>query len=176
MIIWINGAFGSGKTTTAEKLHQRIPGSFFYDPEQAGYFIRDNIPASLHKSDFQDHALWRKINLSMLSTFAREYKGTIIVPMTLVSPQYFDELIGGLRAQGIEVRHFALLARKETLLQRLLGRGEDPDAWCIAQIDRCLSALSQEEFSIPIFTDELTPGEVANTIAAACGIELTEVG
>ncbi len=46
MIIWINGAFGSGKTQTAYELHRRLDGSYVYDPENAGYFIRKNLPSA----------------------------------------------------------------------------------------------------------------------------------
>ncbi|WP_317106532.1 hypothetical protein [Chroococcidiopsis sp. SAG 2025] len=38
MIIWLNGAFGIGKTQTTFELHSRIPGSFVFDPEQIGFF------------------------------------------------------------------------------------------------------------------------------------------
>lgn len=40
MIIWINGAFGSGKTNTAYELKRRIPNAFVYDPEEAGFLVR----------------------------------------------------------------------------------------------------------------------------------------
>ena len=36
MVIWLNGAFGAGKTQTAYELHRRLPDSFVYDPENAG--------------------------------------------------------------------------------------------------------------------------------------------
>jgi len=42
MILWINGAFGSGKTATANKLSRKLPNSFIYDPENVGCFIRQN--------------------------------------------------------------------------------------------------------------------------------------
>lgn len=172
MIIWINGAFGAGKSTTADELHRRIPNSFMYDPEEAGYFIRKNLPVELHKSDFQDHPMWREINLSMLRNLAREYSGTIIAPMTVVKPAYFDELVGGLRASGIDVRHFALLAKRETLLGRLKSRGEAANSWPAQQIERCLSALSQEKFGKHVHTDELTREQVVEEIVSACGLVL----
>ena len=43
MIIWINGTFGSGKTTTAYELHNRIKHSFVYDPERFGYVLMANV-------------------------------------------------------------------------------------------------------------------------------------
>lgn len=33
MIIWVNGAFGSGKSTIAEMLKSKIENSHLYDPE-----------------------------------------------------------------------------------------------------------------------------------------------
>ena len=51
MILWINGAFGSGKTTTAYELHRRLkPLSYVYDPENVGYFLRKNEPIWLCSS------------------------------------------------------------------------------------------------------------------------------
>lgn len=36
MIVWINGAFGAGKTTLVAELHSRWPDALVYDPEQVG--------------------------------------------------------------------------------------------------------------------------------------------
>lgn len=60
MIIWINGAFGAGKTQTAYELHRRLPDSYVYDPENIGYFIRKNLPPALCEGDFQDYPMWRE--------------------------------------------------------------------------------------------------------------------
>jgi uridine kinase len=38
LIIWLNGAFGAGKTTAAFELCRRLPDSFVYDPENVGFF------------------------------------------------------------------------------------------------------------------------------------------
>ena len=64
MILWINGAFGAGKTTVANELNRRIENAYIYDPENAGYFIRKNIPQQINTEDnFQDYKLWRDFNL-----------------------------------------------------------------------------------------------------------------
>lgn len=125
MILWINGAFGAGKTQTAFELHRRIPHSFVYDPENAGYFIRKNIPPSIKKPDFQEYPLWREFNYAMLKHIACEYDGVIIAPMTVVDPVYFEEIVGRLRTDGMTVKHFALCAPREVILQRLKSRGND---------------------------------------------------
>jgi hypothetical protein len=44
MIIWINGAFGGGKTTLAEELHRRLPDALPFDPEYVGYILRRWAP------------------------------------------------------------------------------------------------------------------------------------
>ena len=66
MILWINGAFSAGMTTTAYEILRRIPHSFIYDPENIGYFIRKNAPTTFRKDDFQDIPLWRTMNFEML--------------------------------------------------------------------------------------------------------------
>jgi hypothetical protein len=60
MIVWINGAFGSGKTTTAALVQGRIPGARIFDPEYVGYLLTTFVPAPT--GDFQD--------MQALATFA----------------------------------------------------------------------------------------------------------
>ncbi|MGH2233506.1 adenylyl-sulfate kinase, partial [Enterococcus faecalis] len=36
MIIWLNGAFGAGKTTIADELQQKLLNAIIYDPEIIG--------------------------------------------------------------------------------------------------------------------------------------------
>lgn len=44
MIIMINGAFGVGKTTISNELVKVLENSMFYDPEEAGYMLRNMLP------------------------------------------------------------------------------------------------------------------------------------
>ena len=124
MIVWLNGAFGAGKASCAHELHRRIPGSFVYDPENIGYFLRRNTPKSMHAADFQDDPLWRAFNCRILRDLSQRYSGTIIVPMTLVRRAYFDEIITRLRTEGADIRHYILWASPETLTRRLSRRRE----------------------------------------------------
>jgi adenylylsulfate kinase-like enzyme len=54
MIIWINGTFGSGKTTTAYELHKRVENSFVFDSERFGFVLMKNVPKEIAKADFQE--------------------------------------------------------------------------------------------------------------------------
>lgn len=170
MILWINGAFGAGKTETATELQKRIPNSMLYDPEMIGSVILHVIPKEIRKNDFQDYPVWRESNYSILKYLDSEYKGVIIVPMTIVNPQYYDDIIGSLRKDGIIVQHFVLAASKETLEKRLLKRGEVPNSWPSQQIDRCLLGFKNELFQPQIDTENHTISEVAEKIASMVGI------
>ena len=71
MLLWLNGAFGAGKTSVAEALCRRLPGAFLYDPENAGQFLRQNLPGSLCPwENFQDDPLWRQFNGALLGRLA----------------------------------------------------------------------------------------------------------
>jgi hypothetical protein len=174
MIIWLNGAFGAGKTQTAYELNRRIPNSIIYDPEQIGFFINRNIPKELNKGDFQNHPIWRELNYTTLKYIHNEYKGIIIVPMTIVNPQYFEEIVGKLREDGVIVNHFVLWANKDTLQKRLRSRGEKKNSWGEQQINRCLEGLSNAMFDNQIETDEMTIEQVSETIAATLDIPLQQ--
>ncbi|MDQ6661003.1 MAG: AAA family ATPase, partial [Chloroflexota bacterium] len=61
MIIFINGAFGVGKTTLAEMLVQRISNSLLFDPEIVGFFLRAIVSPIETFDDFQDLPMWRPL-------------------------------------------------------------------------------------------------------------------
>jgi len=172
--VWINGAFGVGKTITALELQRRLPDSFVYDPESAGFFIRKNSPKSFSKGDFQDIPLWRKMNFEMLMFLSKSYDGVIIVPMTLVDKLYYDEIITKLINNGIEVKHFILYASKETITKRLKKRSMGrTQAFAVQSIDRCLHSFDTVIKEIRIITDGKSIDDVVNEIAEKSNITLT---
>ncbi|MBD1841850.1 AAA family ATPase [Cyanobacteria bacterium FACHB-63] len=172
MIIWLNGAFGIGKTQTAFELHSRIPGSFVFDPEQIGFFLRRIVPSEVCVGDFQNHRIWREYTHQGLQYVAENFVGTIIVPMTVVDPLYYDQTLGALRREGLQVHHFTLLASRETILRRLRRRGDGSNSWNARQLDRCLKSLSDEKFAVHLNTEEKTIEAVAEEIAHHAGLEL----
>jgi len=172
LIVWMNGAFGAGKTQTAFELHRRIPQSFVFDPENAGFYIRRNVPDAAMRDDFQDYPMWRETNYGMLKYIASNYDGVVLVPMTIVHPPYFDEIAGRLRRDGIVVHHFALCASKDTLLRRLRSRGDGESSWAARQIDRCVEGLRDETFRHHLDTDGLSVQDTVERIAALANLEL----
>lgn len=147
--------------------------SYVYDPENAGYFIRSNVPPEIGEQDFQDYPMWRSFNFDMLDYIASHYEGDVIVPMTITNREYYDEIIGEI-SKKYEVRHFILWATKETLLKRLASRFESGKSWGARQIDRCMEAFDKDIVECKIYTDDLNIYEVVDKIAALSGITLLE--
>ncbi|HEY9373647.1 AAA family ATPase [Streptomyces sp.] len=178
MLLWINGPFGGGKTQTAYELRRRLPGSVICDPEHIGFGLHRTLPEGL-RGDFQDLPAWRRGVHEVLDLALRKHEGgPLIVPMTLVEPAYFEEIVGRLRADhGPErVRHFALLADRETVLKRLtergLGRGLKRESFAVRMLDTCLERLNEPDFGEHIRTDRLPVPQVADRIAELSGLRL----
>ena len=156
MLVWINGPFGVGKTATAFELHRRLPGSAVCDPGHVGFGMRRMLPAAL-RGNFQDIPARRHSVLELLGRTQAEYDRTVIVPMTVVNPGYFQQIVGGLRDDGFEVRHFALLAEPATVVRRLRGRslGLEPrrQRWETDHLAEWLRVLGRPEFAQQVHTD-----------------------
>ena len=185
MLLWINGPFRGSKTQTAHELQRRLPGSVICDPEDVGFGLRRMVPPQL-RGDFQDLPAWRQGVYEVLDLALSKYDGTVIAPMTVVEPRYFRETVGRLRERGHDVRHFALLAERDTVLRRLRERGlghvlqlvagkDAPlrrESFAVSKIDLCLERLRDEEFAEHLWTDHLTVQQVADRIAQATGLSL----
>ena len=111
-----------------------------------GRYLRWALPDELQSADFQGIPLWRDLTVQTALAMVRRFSRPLIVPMTLVVPKYFDEIIGGLERAGVPVLHFTLRAEKGTILARVRGRPESTD-WTTEQVDRCVAAL--RESNIP---------------------------
>lgn len=186
MLLWINGPFGGGKTQTAYEIRRRLPGSVVCDPEHAGFGLRRMLPPEL-RGNFQDLASWRQGVVEVLDLALTKHDGVVIAPMTVTDLGYFDETVGLLREKGHDVRHFTLLAERETVLKRLRERGfghllryvvgkDAPlrrESWAVEQLDHCLERLREPEFAEHLWTDHTTVARTADRIAVLAGLTLT---
>lgn len=180
MIVWINGAFGAGKTSAARELIELIPNSTLFDPEVIGGGLARLLPPKrlAEVSDFQDLPIWRRLVIDTAAALLAEVGGVLVVPMTLLRQEYRDEIFGGLAARRIPVRH-VLLAPDETILrERIAGRDVPPDPpdgevrvrqWSFDHIEPYHAALGGWLASDAhrIDTSALTPYETARRVAAA---------
>jgi hypothetical protein len=126
VIVWINGAFGAGKSTTAGLLLEAIEDGRLFDPERVGYLLRRFVPVP--SGDFQDLPLWRTLTVQTLGGLDREHPGTWVVPMTLVNPEYRAELHGGLRRLGHTLHHAVLVVPEPVLRERIDNDANDRPA------------------------------------------------
>lgn len=165
MIIWINGAYGVGKSTVAKALHKMNSNSFIFDAEAVGNAVRDNLPQKLFNGYiFENYDLWFEMIVKLLISIKQSYQGDIYVPMTLVYQDSFQKIEEPLKKQGIQIKHMLLEANYETIHDRILSRGEEEGCWCMNHIDLCLN--QQRDFSdvMRIPTDTNTPQEIAKHI------------
>jgi hypothetical protein len=179
MLVWINGAFGSGKTQTTFELLRRAPSAHVADPEEIGFAIHRMLPRAA-RNDFQNRPQWRSAVVATLADAVRAHDGPVLVPMTLVERAYFDEIMSGLQATGVDVRHFALIASPETLQRRLRTRSGfwlaratgRQETWAEQQIERCVTALADDRFAEHVDTDDRAIDDVVEDIAARAGLRL----
>jgi hypothetical protein len=181
MLLWINGAFGAGKTQTTFELQRRMPSAHVADPELIGFGIHKMLPPHA-RNDFQDRPQWRAAVAATLADAVASSAGPVLAPMTLVEPKYFDEVMTGLCHAGVDVRHFSLIASPETLRRRLSARTGyalarvtgHSESWAMQQIERCVTALADERFAEHVDTDDRTVDDVVEDIAARAGLTLTQ--
>lgn len=164
MIIWLNGPFGVGKTTLANRLHQEIPDSILYDPENLGDFFQENLPKAVCPEDFQDYPIWRQTTVQIIRDLATKTGQVIIVPMTVFKKEYYQEIIEqGLR-EDMYVQHYILVAEKETILDRLDKRTQENNNWALKHLDNCLQAFEDQIPGRKIDTGGLTVDEIAEIV------------
>ncbi|MFF3645264.1 AAA family ATPase [Streptomyces sp. NPDC002564] len=171
MIVWINGAFGSGKTTLVEEVRKRRPEALVFDPETVGFVLREIVAPPT--GDFQDLRLWRRQVASLAVGLVEEHRRPVLVPMTLVEPRYVAEIFGALKEAGIASHHYFLDASEEVLVRRIDGRSFTPDApeqdervraWCKSRIVACRAARATLPDDTTFLDAESTPAELADEI------------
>jgi predicted kinase len=172
VIIWINGAFGAGKTTLAQELHRRLPGAVVYDPEDVGLMLRKWMAAD---GDFQHLPSWRELVVATAVSLRRHHAHTLIVPMSLIRDGYRAEILGGLADAGEEVLHVFLELDEAVLRERLNARvthpGGDWDqgarAFGMTGVDEMVAAAARQPAGTLILrSDKLTPEELADEVLA----------
>jgi AAA domain len=175
MLLWINGPSGVGKKTTAAELTRRLPGSMVCAPGAVGIAMHRMLPPSV-RSMWQDIPAWRRSVLELLRLTLAGHDGPVIAPGTLVDHGHFQEIIGGLRDDGVEVHHFALLAEPATVVHRLRARslGLEPrtQPWETEVLDGWLEQLRRPEFAEQVYTDHKSVAQVADVIAGSAGLTL----
>jgi predicted kinase len=165
LVVWINGAFGVGKTAVAGELVRLLPDAVLFDPEELGVVLRAVVPVAERTDDFQDIAAWRATTRAAVVSLARSRPRVVVVPMTLVDDAYFDEIVGGVRRSGVRVLHVALVAPADMIEERLRARSQ-MEGWGHDRVDRCVAALDGAQFAEHLDASVATAPQLARQIRA----------
>jgi hypothetical protein len=169
VIVWINGPFGVGKSTAATLLAEAWPEATVFDPEDLGFLLRRWHPPDAVVEDFQDLPTWRRLVRETAAGLLRDFGHPLIVPMTLLKAAYFDEIVGGLRREKVEVHHFCLVAGRDDVLRRTAKRG-DPTEWAERKYEEYESVIPDKRFAEHLDAVALDAPALAATIAKALSL------
>ena len=176
MIIWINGAFGVGKTTTAEHLCALVPGSRRFDPEQVGFLLRAHL-GGVDFDDFQDLPPWRALVPEVALQLSSTTGDDLVTVQTVLVEEYWTELARGLAARDLDVFHVVLHATALELRARIVADEREPTAvaWRLGHIEdyERASGWMRNAADLVVDTSGTTSAECAQTIAAAVGAART---
>lgn len=166
MIIWLNGTFGVGKTTTASLLDERLADSRVFDPEHVGYMLSANF-ADREFKDFQELPPWRQLVPHALQSVSDFTGSHIIAPQTVLVRDYWLELRRGIEQNGLELIHVLLDANEDTLRSRIDNDAElGPSQWRHDHVAEYADARSwlMDLADITMDTTEMEPTQVAASI------------
>lgn len=167
MIIWLNGTFGAGKTSTAAELLHRLPGARLFDPETVGFMLRPNL-ADLPVTDFQHWEPWRNLVVATAAELARYTGQHLIAPQTVLDEQYLRQIRTGLEAAGHPMFHVLLDASDDALRQRIDG-SDEARQWRLDHLAAYRAARQwlTRDADLIVDTTVLPPSSAAEKIAAA---------
>jgi hypothetical protein len=153
---------------------------YTYDPELVGYFLRRVVPDA-PTGDFQDLPIWRTLVASVALALDEHYAVPLIVPMTIVNPDYFTQILDQLRARELEVHTFALMVSAGELRQRITNQIMNPDdavddqrirQWRLDEVVRCVVGFTGDCLGTPIANQGRTVYEVVSDILGRLPPEL----
>jgi hypothetical protein len=171
MIVWINGAYGSGKTTLVTEITRRRSDAVIFDPEHLGYLLRESVPVPT--DNFQDLPSWREIVVAAVLSLKRHHANLLLVPMTLINPAYRREVLGALRAADVELLEVFLDVPADELRRRIESRVlfddpvRDADAreFCLSKLEEGVAAAGRvDRDTLVLKAGTLSPEQLAQAV------------
>ena len=169
MIVWLNGSHGVGTTTTSRLVQELIPDSRVLDAEKVGETLMDITPGLPPTDNFQHWQPWRPLVVDTARRVLDYTGGTLVMPMTVLVKDYWDEISGGLADHGIAVRHFVLHADADTLRRRIHDdKVMGPSTFRLKYVEPYLEASRTwlHDAAEVIDTTSLSPAGAAQQIAS----------
>lgn len=172
MILWINGTFGVGKTTTSELIVKAGARCRVFDPETVGSMLHHNL-RDFGADDFQDLQPWRRLVPQTLSAVHGFTGADLVAPQTVLVEDYWTELHAGMTASGLDVFHVVLDCDEATLRQRIETDEVEVGArqWRLDHLDRyrAASRWMNAAADLVLDTTQMSPSDTATAVLAATG-------
>lgn len=166
MIVWINGTFGVGKTTTAQAVRDAT-GWRLFDPEHVGYLLAGHF-RDQEIADFQDLPPWRALVPAVAEEILRHtgHRAMLAVQTVLVE-DYWRELAEGFNRRGISLYHVVLDCEEAELRRRIETDEIETEArrWRLDHLVRYADARHRLEATADLIIDT-GPLSVAQVAAA----------
>jgi hypothetical protein len=170
VIIWLNGTFGAGKTTTARQLAGDIPDVRIFDPEYVGYMVAEHL-RDREFTDFQQLQPWRTLVPIVMDEITRFTGQSLIAPQTVLVADYWRELRERSMDYSLDVFHVLLHVDPDTLAARIRADEAERQAsgWRLEHLTEYAAAQEWMVAAADLVVDStnLTPAEVSTAIQAA---------
>lgn len=158
VIVWLNGTFGVGKSTTSRNLTALLPRCRQFDPESVGYMLADNL--SDHAvTDFQQYPSWRRLVPVVADEIIRFTGQHLVAAQTVLVEDYWREIEQGLTDLGHEVLHVVLDADAATLHARIDADCQEPEGvrpWRHRHVETYQSSRSWLGPAADLFVDTVS--------------------
>jgi len=169
VIIWLNGAFGVGKTTTARHLVGDLPNARLFDPEHVGYMVAEHLRDHAF-TDFQQLAPWRTLVPTVMDQVSRFTGQGLVAPQSVLVEAYWQELQAGFVEHSLDVVHVLLDADPDVMQARIRGDEIERQAsgWRLDHLAAYAAARDWLLAAADLVVDTtcLTPSEVSAAIWA----------
>jgi adenylylsulfate kinase-like enzyme len=170
VIVWLNGTFGAGKTTTARQLVDALPDARLFDPEHVGYLVAAHL-RDREFTDFQQLEPWRTLVPVVMAEVSRFTGQGLIAPQTVLVEGYWHELRQGFVEHALEVFHVLLDAEPAALEARIRADEVDTQAreWRLEHLAEYAAAREwmADAADLVVDTTDLAPSAAAATIRAS---------
>lgn len=170
MLLWLNGTFGVGKTTTAREIVERSPGWRMFDPESVGLMLRANL-SDRQFDDFQELPAWRALVPRVADEIRRLTGEELVAVQTVLVEDFWRELRSGFSGVGLDVFHVVLDIEEAALRERITGDTVDVNAkdWRLAHVEEYNAARAWRTDKADLVVDvtDRGPHDAADSILRA---------
>jgi hypothetical protein len=170
MVLWLNGPFGVGKSTTARAIVESAPGWRSFDPEWVGFMLRANL-SDRQFDDFQELPPWRALVPRVADEIGRLTGEQLVAVQSVLVESIWRELRAGFDHLELEVIHVVLDIEEGALRDRIAEDALETQArdWRLSHVEPFIAARTWmvAEADLVIDVTGSGPQAIGNSVLAA---------